>query len=113
MPGSGLTRTYLETDAGRRRPVELDTIYDDPKMGDRYVVSLIVGYGDEDLAGGDESPLDRAVRDEPDKMLAAAKAALDLTRDGGCDGTHWYVYDRKKKTGRFFEQGEFDDPARD
>lgn len=109
MPGKGTTRTYLEQEpVGRRTPAGVATIYDDGE-GDRYVVSLIVGYADEDI-GTSETTVPRIVEAN---MKEAAKAALDLTRDEGQSDTFWHVYDRKTKKGRFFEQGEFDDPNRD
>lgn len=57
---------------------ELDTIYLDPN--DRFVVSLIIGCGE---------------RDDIDTPEAAASSALQLTRDEGSHGTHWFVYDRE------------------
>jgi hypothetical protein len=115
-----MTRPPLE----QERVPETLTIYDDPN--DRYLVSLIVSYSDAALEGlaeggdeavdegagkgrGQESPaLDRTVTGQPDKMKAAALAALELTRDAGSHGTHWYVYDRLTGTGRFITQAEFD-----
>lgn len=47
---------------------------------DRWVVSLVVGYSEQD---GIRCPEDALVH------------ALDLTRDGGSWDTHWYVFDRK------------------
>ena len=76
-------------------PAEIDTIYlsDD----DRFIVSLIVGYTEEDLTDeGEATP------------QAAAKWALDLTRDEGARGTHWFVFDRKEQRMHMFEQHEFD-----
>ncbi len=70
---------------------EIDTIYVGNE--DRFIVSLIAGYGKEGLVKTPER---------------AAAAALDLTRDSGSSGTHWYVYDRKTKRMHCFEQGEFD-----
>lgn len=60
---------------------------------DRYVVSLIVGYGDGD---GVSSPEE------------AAFYALELTRDGGCSGTQWSVLDRVTGETRMLEQSDFD-----
>ena len=61
---------------------------------DRFVVSLIVGYGDGD--------------DVHDPKTAAA-AALSLTNDGGQEGTIWHVYDRQTGEVHQFEQHEFED----
>ena len=60
---------------------------------DRFVVSLVVGYAeDEDVTTAHQ---------------AAAKA-LSLTRDLGSFDTHWYVYDRQTGELALIEQGEFD-----
>jgi hypothetical protein len=66
---------------------------------DRYVVSLIVGYGEDDFEGQSR------FKNTPEGALSAA---LDLTRDDGAPGTIWHVYDLR--TGRLhkFEQGEAD-----
>lgn len=81
------------------RLAELNTIYLDDK--DRYVVSLIVGYTDEDLQPwieeGDLAP-----------EQAAALGALDLTRDEGAYGTNWFVYDRLTGKMHNLEQRDFD-----
>jgi hypothetical protein len=115
-----MTRPPLE----QERVPETLTIYDDPN--DRYLVSLIVSYSDAALQallagvgenvdeGGGEglvqqgTALDRTVGEQPGKLKAAALAALELTRDAGSHGTHWYVYDRLTGTGRFVTQSEFD-----
>lgn len=82
---------------------EVDTIYVHDE--DRFIVSLIVGYSEEDLGY-------RLVPgDDPESLATpkeAARWALDLTRDEGATGTHWFVFDRK--TGRMyvFEQIDFD-----
>ena len=68
------------------------TIAADPRTS-RCVVSLIAGYGEDD---GVETP------------EAAAAACLDLARDEGAAGTHWYVFDRITGTMHVLEQGEFD-----
>lgn len=60
--------------------------------GDRYIVSLIVGYEDEDTKG----PRD------------AADNAVELTRDGSQAGTRWFVFDRETKVLHTYEQSEFD-----
>lgn len=80
--------------------VEIDTIYADEK--DRFIVSLIVGYSEDDLSG--ESPGE--VSDITPQQAAAQ--ALDLTRDEGARGTHWFVYDRKERQMFMLEQSEFD-----
>lgn len=54
----------------------------------RYVVSLIVGYNDNDVI----SP------------VHAVAAALDLTRNGDSYSTHWWVYDRQTQTLHLVEQ---------
>lgn len=56
----------------------------------RYVVSLIIGYDDAEVASPEE----------------AVARALDLTRDDGAAETHWYVYDRHTHTLHLVEQGE-------
>lgn len=66
---------------------------------ERFVVSLIVGYGDEDL--------ETIGQDGDDPMMKAAAAALGLTTDEGSSGTMWHVHDSKTGIGRFFEQGDF------
>lgn len=70
---------------------ETASIYVDP--AERYVVSLIVGYGEDDEVGG---PRD------------AAYHAVDLTRDQGCDGTRIFVFDRHTGQMHSFEQGDID-----
>ncbi|NMP24410.1 hypothetical protein [Sulfobacillus harzensis] len=67
---------------------ELGNTYVDPDS--RYVVSLVVGYGDDDVIS-------------PEQAVAAA---LDLTRDEGSYSTHWYVYDRLTKTLHLIEQSD-------
>ena len=63
--------------------------------GDRFVVSLIVGYrGDED----EDNPIGT-----PEQAVAAA---LDLTRDLGSSDTHWYVFDRRTGGMSLVEQGD-------
>jgi hypothetical protein len=65
---------------------------------ERWVVSLIVGYGtDADVS----SP------------LQAARAALELTTEVGSDGTHWFVYDRETGRMHLFKQDEFDPALHD
>lgn len=56
---------------------------------DRFVVSLVVGYEENDECR------------TPEEALAHA---IDLTRDGGSWDTHWYVYDRQTKTLHLLEQ---------
>ena len=56
----------------------------------RYVVSLIVGYTDNDASS-------------PENAVASA---IDLTRDENSYSTHWWVYDRETKTSILIEQGQ-------
>jgi hypothetical protein len=77
----------MKGDSFRRH--EVSSIYVHPD--ERFVVSLIVGYGDE-------------VR----YPWEAALAALELTRDGGHAGTRWFVFDRATNRLQSFEQEEFD-----
>ena len=70
---------------------EVDSIYVLP--GERYVVSLIVGYDpDENVQSAED----------------AAHYALALTTDEASEGTHWYVFDRVTGDGRYFEQSEIE-----
>lgn len=71
------------------RPAEIETAY--VQDSDRFVVSLIVGYGQAD---GVTSP------------AAALAAALDLTRDAGSAGTQWYVFDRQSQRMHRLEQSD-------
>lgn len=75
---------------------EVESIYVGPR--DRYVVALIVGYDEDDL---------QATYDTHSGRLAA-RAALDLTTDGGCEDTTWFVYDRMTGLMHSYEQAEFD-----
>lgn len=75
------------------RLAELGNTYCGPN--DRFVVSLIIGYGD-----GDD--------DGPKTARQAAHHALELTRDEGSADTHWYVFDRKTREMRLFEQKEIE-----
>lgn len=59
---------------------------------DRYVVSLIVGYADDEAASPEH----------------AAAGALALTQDAGASDTNWYVYDRKTGMLHLLEQIEFE-----
>lgn len=73
---------------------------------DRFVVALVASYDverDHLPTGQDGYPAGRA----------AAQAALDLTRDDGCSGTQWWVFDRQDGQGRVVEQSDFDDTAHD
>lgn len=63
--------------------------------GNRFVVSLLVGYA------GYEG-------DEIDTPEAAAAAALDLTRDGSSGDTHWGVFDRQTGVLHLLEQKDFE-----
>ncbi len=58
---------------------------------DRFVVSLIVGYGREDGVTSAER---------------AVAAALDLTREVGAGDTQWHVYDRATGRSRIIEQSD-------
>lgn len=83
---------------------EVQTQYVDP--GDRFVVSMVIGYSDDIVRDNFED----GARPRVESMAkVAASAALQLTRDEGSSDTVWYVYDRK--TGRWFhfEQDEFED----
>lgn len=66
---------------------EVGSIYVDRR--DRFVVSLVVGYGRQD---GVKTPIE------------ALQAALELTTDEGSSGTHWFVHDRTKDVTTTFEQ---------
>ena len=88
---------------------EHDSVYVLPD--DRWVVSLIVSYSEDELKGSDSSPLGRRVtqlRRTGEVARAAATAALDLTRDAGSGSTRWYVFDRATKSGHWFEQDELE-----
>jgi hypothetical protein len=63
---------------------------------DRFVVSLVVGYG-----APDETP-------EVTTPEQAAYLALDLTTDLGSHGTHWYVHDRQTGITHTLEQSDFE-----
>lgn len=65
------------------------------RQNDRSIVSLIVGYGPHD---------DITTAEE------AAAAALDLTRDEGARGTHWWIHDRQTRRTFMLEQSEFEAP---
>jgi hypothetical protein len=87
---------------------EIDSIY--AHAEDRFIVSLIVGYTEEDLFseqdaanGGENTATPRE----------AARWALDLTRDEGASGTYWFVFDRKTGKMHTFEQHEFDPEMED
>ena len=73
---------------------------------DRFVVALVASYDVErdDLPTGP---------DDDEGGRGAARYALDLTRDDGCSGTQWWVYDRHTGQGRVVEQSDFDDTAHD
>ena len=71
---------------------EVSSIYVDEN--ERFVVSLIVGYGD---------------GDDVESADVAAAAALALTCDLGATGTVWHVCDRESGTMHQFEQGDFMD----
>jgi hypothetical protein len=73
---------------------ELGNTYVGPD--DRFVVSFIVGIRD-------------SVATTPEE---AAAQALDLTRDDGAYGTHFYVFDRQTHTLHLLEQHEFDEEMR-
>ncbi len=71
---------------------EIGNTYVGPE--DRFVVSLVVGYNQEDSG----------VR----TAKQAARAALQLTLDEGSNDTHWYVFDRKTGVLSLFEQKEIE-----
>lgn len=75
-------------------PVEVQTIYVSPN--DRFIVSLVVGYDDDQMDG----------EDFPVSPKGALAAAISLTRDMGSPDTIWFVYDRKTGETHEFEQGE-------
>lgn len=86
--------------------VETESIYVDRK--DRYVVSLIAGYTDEDIA--EDYPGDDYLPTEPtERARMAAHYALELTRDEGQRGTAWFVYDRQERWMHSFEQAEIEE----
>ena len=58
---------------------------------DRFVVSLVVGYAEDD---------------GPTTPEQAVKAAIELTTDEGSYSTHWYCYDRQTKILHMIEQGD-------
>lgn len=60
---------------------------------DRFVVSLVVGYSEDDGVTDPE---------------AAAAAALRLTRNEGSSDTVWFVYDRKENRMYELEQEDFE-----
>ncbi|MDO8208964.1 hypothetical protein [Conexibacter sp. CPCC 206217] len=62
---------------------------------DRWIVSLIVSYGEDDADG----PLD------------SARRALDLTRDVDRGGTRWFAFDRLSGQMRVYAQHELEPPA--
>lgn len=90
-----VTNGYKEDRLGdwpaAQRATEVESIYVQPH--NRWVVSLVVGYDEED-----------GVPDAKD----AALSALELTRDGSQAGTQWFVYDRQTGHTHLFEQEEFD-----
>lgn len=65
-------------------PSEVDTVYLRPN--DRYVVSLVIGYTNDDVAS-------------PEQAVAAAVALNVLDEDAHL--TMWHVYDRESDTSRF------------
>lgn len=90
---------------------ELGNTYCSPN--DRFVVSLIVGYTEDEL----EESIDEIKDDDPmmDWEAAAVRAAvagaLDLTRDHGASETNFYVYDRETGVTHLIEQGDAEDYA--
>ena len=83
---------------------EVETQYVDPN--DRFIVSMVVGYSDEDIRDNFED----GARPRIEAMAkVAASAALQLTRDEGSNGTRWFVFDRKNGQWFAFEQDEFED----
>ena len=81
---------YLSTQA---------SLYVDPD--DRYVVMLAASYP----AVGSAPARSYGVADARE----AAHWALQLTRDAGSDGTHWYVLDRQTGEVHDYEQAEFEE----
>jgi hypothetical protein len=81
------------------RRIELAQHIDDTFVADndRYVVSLIVGYRD----------------DEARNVYRAAASALDRTRDLGSFDTVWTVFDRHTGELHLLEQGEVDPDSDD
>jgi len=94
MTEKGHRSTYLSNKAA----YEVGTIY--VADSDRFIVSLIVGYSDDDL--GTKGTIESRAK-------VAAAAALSLTTDDGSPDTYWFVYDRKTRQSFTFEQGEFDE----
>lgn len=88
---------------------EIDTIYVEPK--ERFVVSLLVSYSTRDLKTSTIPARSgwRKPKTAREFALAAAAAALDLTRDDGSSDTVWFVHDRHTKTTHQFEQNEFEE----
>jgi hypothetical protein len=101
----GYTTRYIREDAKLRTAKrEVGTIYVGTE--DRFIVSLVVGYDNETIA---EALPGRSTGKE--KALQAAASALDLTKDEGASGTHWFVYDRLDDVEYVFEQSEFEEIA--
>lgn len=61
---------------------------------DRFVVSLVVGYGKEGIT---KDPLE------------AAKSALSLTRDADSGDTQWHVLDRNTGVTYIYDQSEMEE----
>lgn len=70
--------------------LEVSSVYVGP--GDRYVVSLVVGWSQEQASS----------------MLEAARAALEMTRGPGSEVTHWQVFDRETGETVDLVQQDFD-----
>jgi hypothetical protein len=88
---------------GERVSDPIESIYVRPE--ERFVVALVVGYAADDA---EYATLLDEFGHEDDPMLAAAAAALQLTRDYGSDDTQWFVLDRLTGEHRMVEQGDFD-----
>lgn len=72
----------------------------------RYVVSLVVGYTDDELESGE---MVESGASTEKRVKGAAAAALELTRGMGSGDTNWYVHDRKSGETYVLEQEELVD----
>lgn len=92
----------MRREDGAFYPHEVNTIY--ASLGDRYIVSLIVSYSDDDLELDEELPPEHRIRAQ-----IAAHFALELTRDEGSRTTVWFVYDRETGQEYQFEQRDIEE----